>query len=234
MVTTVAIEADGALPKPTIGVLDGPPRIYFDFADVLAATRGTDASSDLVVRRVRVALHSAEPRVTRVVIDLVRPAPYRIDATGSTAARLIVLVGGGSPPAAPAGEAPIRARPGANSYMREIRELFARLEKVRPVLVSIDNRSQDPPAGLQAAAIELASIEHALARLKPPPRLATAHERLVQSCMLATQAVKAQMQALIGSGPAPGWTAASAAAGALLLLDRARADFGVTAVVGDR
>lgn len=231
--TTVVIETNSVLPRPTVGVLDGPPRIYFDFAGLLASTRGTEETGDRFVRRVRVALYSAAPRVTRVVIDLVSPVAYRIDTGASSPARLVVLVGGRYGSAAPA-SAPVVATPTGGVYLRHVKELLARLERIRPLLVSIDRRTEQVPTGIQVAALELASIEQALAALKPSPRLAAAHDRLVQSCTLASQALKAHMQVSVTNAPAGGWTAASAAAGALLLLDRAREDFGLKPATDER
>ena len=105
--TSVVLVADGALPSPKIGVLTDPPRIYLDFPDVAAATAGTRADGDLLVRGVRVAVNQSQPLVTRVVIDLARPAPHRIEAGLRDSGQLTIVVGG---PVAPAGAAPPRPR----------------------------------------------------------------------------------------------------------------------------
>ena len=78
--TSVVLTADGALPSPKVGVLTDPPRIYLDFQDVATATAGTRASEGALVRGVRAAVNQPQPLVTRVVIDLARPAPHRIEA----------------------------------------------------------------------------------------------------------------------------------------------------------
>ncbi len=85
----VVIEADGALSPAESDVLNGPPRIYFDFPGLLPADRGAEVTDSPAIRRVRVALHSSEPRVTRVVIDLVRPTTHRIEPS-TDPSRLIV------------------------------------------------------------------------------------------------------------------------------------------------
>ena len=41
---TVVIEANGALPMPTAGAVENPPRIYFDFAGVKPKRRGTETA----------------------------------------------------------------------------------------------------------------------------------------------------------------------------------------------
>src|SRR5262245_31002113 len=59
--TVVTITADGPLPVPTLGVLDDPPRIFVDFNGLRPATAATIASREPSIRRVRVALNSANP-----------------------------------------------------------------------------------------------------------------------------------------------------------------------------
>ena len=76
---TVVIEANGALPMPTAGAVQNPPRIYFDFAGVKPRRTGTGIAPGYgVVRQTRVALYATN--VTRVVLDLEKMEPYRIDA----------------------------------------------------------------------------------------------------------------------------------------------------------
>jgi hypothetical protein len=79
-VATVVIEAGGPLPQPVGGFAPSPPRIYLDLSDVLPG-QAIPATQNPMVTRVRVAEHSASPLVTRVVIDLARATPYRIDAS---------------------------------------------------------------------------------------------------------------------------------------------------------
>ena len=97
---SVFLSADGALPSPEVGVLADPPRIYLDFPGVAAATEGVRVNGDLLVRGVRVSVSQSQPLVTRVVIDLARPAPHRIEAGQRDSGQLTVVVG---VPAAPAG-----------------------------------------------------------------------------------------------------------------------------------
>jgi hypothetical protein len=88
----VTIEADGALPEPIVGEVDGPPRVFLDFPGVLTSARSV-TQSVAVVKRVRVALHNATPPSTRVVLDLERQQLVRVDASAKAAGRLTVLVG---------------------------------------------------------------------------------------------------------------------------------------------
>jgi hypothetical protein len=79
----VHIEASGPV-KPMALVLSEPERIVVDLADV-----GYDGSRRLPVNAddvegVRVALHQANPPVTRVVVDLAHPHEYRLLSAGKT------------------------------------------------------------------------------------------------------------------------------------------------------
>jgi hypothetical protein len=103
----VTIEADGPIPLPTSNSLDDPPRIYLDLAGVTPDTRGTSAAPGRgVVRGVRVALRSASPRVTRVVLDLTERASYRISTDERGAGRIRIFVGSESGPTPPPQAAP--------------------------------------------------------------------------------------------------------------------------------
>ena len=99
----MTIEATGPLPAPTMGALDGPPRVFLDFAGVLPKTAGVASSADPRVRRVRVALHSANPPITRVVVDLTSQQPSRLEL-GNGRVKIFIgsaAVAGASTAAAP-------------------------------------------------------------------------------------------------------------------------------------
>jgi hypothetical protein len=261
--TNVVLEGDGPLPVPAVGVVDGPPRIYLDFTGVLPPSSVVFASDAPSIRRVRVALHSDPPVVTRVVIDLVGQTSYRIEPNSGTPNRLVIAVGepagrgrgdegrgaiaeGRNPKAPPSprsaiGEAdgPRTSDPGTQRlpsarqiYVQQVSGLLARLEKMRALLVSIDTRGEQPGVSLQVAMSELDSIAKALAGIRPSQRMAPIHDRLQQSCRLASQAVRARMESMVQGSSDVAWTGASAAAGALLLLDRVRADLGLVAQPG--
>ena len=91
---TVVVESNGGpLPEPESGAPLNPPRIYLDFAGVLATTV-VQPESDPIVSRIRVAEHTASPLVTRVVVNLNKPMPYRIDASARTQGRVVLIIGG--------------------------------------------------------------------------------------------------------------------------------------------
>lgn len=79
----VTLSGDGRLePSRVFQAEDLPPRLVVDFEDVRPAAAAETAGAGDPVARVRVALNSRTPLVTRVVVDLTRPAPYRVERSG--------------------------------------------------------------------------------------------------------------------------------------------------------
>jgi hypothetical protein len=300
-VTSVILSADGALPLPKVGVLTDPPRIYLDFGNVAAATKGIRVEGAFLVRAVRVAVNQSEPLVTRVVIDLRQPAPHRIEAGQRESGQLTVQVGvpvavastpnapagardvaGGVPPPpglpptavpqmaaqprsaamAPAGPPPAPAAlpPEAQSnasatraarspgfaraaggttggapakdvaqYLPAASPLLERLERLRPVLISLDALAIVPGERLKAVIEEFGLIRTALASLVPPRSLTATHELLRDACILGAASATARVAPDVPDDSSRAWNAAAAAAGAMMLLDRARAELGLAA-----
>jgi hypothetical protein len=301
-VTSVILSADGALPAPKVGVLTDPPRIYLDLGNVAAATEGIRVEGRYLVRGVRVAVNQSEPLVTRVVIDLSKPAPHWVETGRRESGELTVHVGvpvavvanapkaqsgardvaGGVPPApgpppTDVPEIPVRARtaalappgpppapaalppearpnaaaaraarspgfaraPGGTAarapakdvaqYLHDASPLLERLERLRPMLVSLDALTIVPGERLKPAVEEFGLIRTALASLVPPRSLTATHELLREACSLGAASVTARVAPGVPDDTSRAWNAAAAAAGAMMLLDRARADLGLAA-----
>jgi hypothetical protein len=311
----VTIEASGVLPAPTVGALDGPPRIFLDFAGVRPATTGLLRTRDPRVRRVRVATFSATPLVTRVVIDLVAVLPHRVElATG----RAMVFIGSGAPPVAssvatPMREAPAGARPTATptepppatarppaprpadsrgtspgasapadpssarippvpqlpppmpdasdlrsaprtpaasssttagtrapyrppstpppakdleKYRPQVNPLLDRFKAQLPTLELMESMDEDLGARMPAVMQEFDRLRDELDTIKPPETLRTQHDLLLQAARLGSTAARLRLEAIQNGSDAVRRNAASAAAGAMLLLDRAFAELG--------
>lgn len=76
----VVLEGNGSLSPTAVELTkEVPYRLVLDFAGVSPAVKATTAVGIRPVDRVRVALHSSQPLVTRVVIDLSEAAAYRLD-----------------------------------------------------------------------------------------------------------------------------------------------------------
>jgi hypothetical protein len=237
--TTVLLEADGPLPEPLSGALDGPPRVYLDLKGVRPRPDAVAATLDPLVRRTRVAVHSANPLVTRVVIDLTTAAAYRIDASGREQGRLVVTLEGpprpSISPAIPVSgrrETSVPARSSksaaassaADQYLTRMSDVLIRLQALRPVLVSIDRLAESPPGGLEAAAVELEAIGRVLVAIRPPAAREPTHGLLVRACALGVRSSRMRQDSIRTNDTALVWNAASAAAGALMMLDRASSE----------
>jgi len=245
--TRVVIDANGTLPEPASGTALRPPRIYVDFTDVLPFQTVEPVSPNPVVARVRVAEHSASPLVTRVVVDLIREATYRIDSSGRAAGRVILIIGTpesrisnvpairSQPPPATVPPGPSRQQPAAKSqqprsasaeaqYGVRVSAVLVRLHALRPLLEAIDRRTDTIPGDLDAAAKEFDDGAKLLTAIKPPSSRTSTHALLMRTCTLGARAARLRQTADASQDAASGWEAASAAAGALLMLDRANGE----------
>ena len=88
--TSVEIRARGPLPLPVAGTALNPPRIFLDFPAVRPAAPALRGAGGGGVRRVRVALNTATPPITRVVIDLLAETPFTVVTTDRQAGRVVI------------------------------------------------------------------------------------------------------------------------------------------------
>jgi AMIN domain len=339
---TLVLEFDRAIVRPRSAALTDPPRVYVDLAGVdgrNVAFLPVAPTKDSLLRGTRLAIRSLDPPVTRVVFDLTIPSAYRLDTTGLSRGKVVVVLGGvgqvrrpppakaeavpvsptGGPHAAaaaapptpdktltvpqsnatakrtpapgavtpavsavakptvspstkstaplsatsvlrstaqppapvpvqeatPAAVAGAPVTPRSNSLFRRSRagaatpsrdepvqmEAYAalvataveRLQALRPVLVSIDRRSEIS-ADLGATASEFDAIGRLLGAIKPQPAREATHGLLVRTCALGARAARLLQTATQTRDESGQWNAASAAAGALILLDRAAKD----------
>jgi hypothetical protein len=223
--SALTIHANGPLPVPTVGVLDGPPRIYLDFAGVRLPSGIRAEWQDPRTRGVRLAQHTIDPLVARIVIDLVNPIAHRVDASERTRGKVVVLLGEevatatGTP--RPAG----RSRE-ADAYVLRISRILLRLQALRPIVGGLDSGAGAPDVDLEAAAAELESLGRTLSAMRVVESLATTHDLLMRSCALGSRAIMMRRDASVSGDAAAVRNAGSAAAGALILLDRATRDLG--------
>ncbi len=263
-VATVVVESSGALPEPVSGVSTSPPpRVYLDFTDVLPTSDIGPVAPNPIVTRIRVAPHSADPLITRVVINLSKAIPYRIDASARSQGRILVILGaqaseskastaaqqpartatppptpssssGSGPPsrsssATPPGSSPSRGRGQVleDQYAVRVSSALLRLHALRPLLESIDRRADQVSGDLDAAAKEFDAIAAVFSAIKPPSSRQATHALLLRTCTLGARAVRLRQENANTNDPTAGWDAASAAAGALLMFDRANNELAV-------
>lgn len=302
-ITRVTIDAEGPLPLPRSGSLSDPPRIYFDLAGVTHNIRGTTAAqSGGVVSRVRVALHAASPKGTRVVLDLTRLESYRVDGDERQSGRIRIFVGSKSPippeptrPAAvPSPAATVSAnasstsvvpsriavmatavlagnstpamaqRPGIAAptpspaisqpaptrspvlspepprpllpardvevYRKQIGVELGRMAGLRSLVARIDAGENVGSDTLASAAQQFAELRRNLEKVQPSRDLAVTHDLLMTACTYGAMASRFGIDAAQASDPQTRLRAASAAAGSLMLFDRACANLGCTRV----
>ena len=90
----VTIRGNGRLvPGAVQEAQDMPPRLVLDFPGLTSGVPGVTAVDGDDVEKIRVALNSRTPLTTRVVFDLKRRLPYRIDTTGQDRGEVIVVLG---------------------------------------------------------------------------------------------------------------------------------------------
>ncbi|MEZ5284080.1 MAG: type IV pilus secretin PilQ [Vicinamibacterales bacterium] len=108
--TAIALRGNGRLVASKVEELsDAPARVLLDFDGVAMGevpARTTVDHGD--VQRVRVGVNSADPLVTRVVIDLARTRPYPIESAGDELRVLFAPDAEPAPAAASADAAPVR------------------------------------------------------------------------------------------------------------------------------
>jgi hypothetical protein len=312
--STIMLEADGPLPLSKVGVLDSPPRLFIDLPGVRPKTSPAIDPGDALIRRVRIAVHSVRPLVTRVVIDLAQMLPFDLVVQPDRPDRLVLVLGApmalplpspsntavslgsdardlaGVPAAVPnsttgenssgaavpvdrasdiASRRPPQLRPGVvilgpeargfsqpvvaptgkfadigadsrrsqtppiaspsspevSRYLSNVSGVLGSLERLRPLLTSVDRMQMSSLQELGEALQVLLEVERSLSRIEPPGSIQSVHRLLVSVCGLAITAVRTRTGASTTDGETVR-NAASAAAGALLLLDQARHQLG--------
>jgi hypothetical protein len=108
-----------------------------------------------------------------------------------------------------------------HAYYRAIEEPERALRLSRPALSEIQKLAGPAPNALGRAKTRLTMAKNTLDVVKPPEQMETAHALLAGALKLALQAVESRFAAIQGAGMQRARDASSAAAGALLLLDRA-------------
>jgi hypothetical protein len=112
------------------------------------------------------------------------------------------------------------------TYRRLIAPALDRLRLQQPLLTSLDGAEDQTVDRIQLAVEEFERLRSELTGIKPPETLRSQHDMLFQATTLALMATRLRLEAFRTTDPATLRNAASAAAGATLLLDRACADLG--------
>lgn len=110
------------------------------------------------------------------------------------------------------------------AYEQRVRPAFAGVDALRRTLEGIRDRRPVAFDDARSGEARLRSLEDLAARVEPPVDLAAVHATLASALAMAREACARQRQAGVTPTSQVALQASSAAAGALLLADRARAD----------
>ncbi|MGH9408441.1 MAG: type IV pilus secretin PilQ [Vicinamibacterales bacterium] len=111
--TTVVLSGNGRLNPASLTESDAPRRLVLDFPDVSSRAPAQVSVDSAFVKKVRVALNSHDPLVTRVVMEIAPKTTYHVERTGADG-RDLALVFEGAQPGAAVLVAPPTTRASAN------------------------------------------------------------------------------------------------------------------------
>ena len=114
--------------------------------------------------------------------------------------------------------------PALRQYRAAMQQPMALLEQMTPALEAIKSLAGSSPAALAAIDRSTAKIAELAAAVAPPAELAAAHALLISATQLAKNAAQIRRAAAAAADMTRAWDASSAAAGALMLGAKARAD----------
>ena len=114
--------------------------------------------------------------------------------------------------------------PEYRAYSRNIAEGLQLLTSLRGAVDDIRELAGPPRGALRRAQLDAEEAALAFSRVTPPADLAPVHALFVSAVQLASSACKQRLSAISSGSEQDAWSASSAAAGALMLLDRARQD----------
>lgn len=110
----------------------------------------------------------------------------------------------------------------ARAYRASVEGAVARAGQVRAALDAIRRLDGPPPERLPRVERELAAAARTLAGVHPPDALRAVHAMLTSAVHLAREACRLRHEAVARDDMTVAWNASASAAGALVLLDRAR------------
>lgn len=110
------------------------------------------------------------------------------------------------------------------AYRRDLTKSLVRVDRAKAALDDIRHLAGPHPRALERADRQLGEASSALARVKPPDDLRSIHTMLTSALQLARSACRVRREAVESGTLAVAWDASSAAAGALILLNRATGD----------
>jgi hypothetical protein len=114
--------------------------------------------------------------------------------------------------------------PEYRAYSRNIAEALQLLSGLRRAVDDIRELAGPTRAVLRHAQLDAEEAALDFSRVTPPADLAPVHALFVSAVQLASSACKQRLSAISSGSEQDAWSASSAAAGSLMLFDRARQD----------
>ncbi|MFN7983643.1 MAG: hypothetical protein U0Q11_17490 [Vicinamibacterales bacterium] len=165
------------------------------------------------VQRVLTQIHDADAALGSVRPDAVASLVSAVEAQLDTARRLRLE----------RDKWALRAT-AFRSYQAAMVTPLARLQRARQPLTDIKALAGSSPAALGLLLNAAKIVERELASIDPPSELRDAHNMLMSAAQLTENAARIRREAAINNNLPRAWDASSAAAGALMLTERARTD----------
>jgi hypothetical protein len=107
------------------------------------------------------------------------------------------------------------------AYRTQVSRSVFRLRELAPLLEDIKSLAGSGPDALAIILRTTGQIVTSLAKIQPPSEAAEVHALIVSAVQLAENAAKIRREAALTNSMSRAWDASSAAAGALMLTDRA-------------
>lgn len=114
--------------------------------------------------------------------------------------------------------------PALRAYRLAMAPTLERFRRMSPILEDIKALAGAGPSGLGSILSVTQRVQRTLTVVKVPPELADVHNMFVSASQLASNAAQIRREAAINNNMNRAWDASSAAAGALMLITRGRAD----------
>ena len=114
--------------------------------------------------------------------------------------------------------------PELRAYRTSIAGSLSRFQEIIPLLGDIKALAGTGPDAIRAILRGAAQIQQVMAAIVPPVEMQDVHSLLRSAAQLADSAAKIRREAALTTNMARAWDASSAAAGALMLVSRARTD----------
>ena len=175
--------------------------------------RGAQSARASAVERVLTRLNTEDERLGRQRPETVRTVRAELQAQLNDARRLRLL----------RDQWVLRQR-AYQQYQESVGVELLQLVKSRPLLEAIRTLEGPSPNRLITLRSRLSGGAERLQRQRVPPEMQAAHDLLVGAWRFAENAATSRYDAVSSGNVSTAWKASSAAAGALMLLDRAQAE----------